>query len=63
MSSIQGWHMIMDRFQKRLSRWKANMLSIDGRMVLLTSVLGALGVRLRTFWRQIGVNSIGVLKL
>nr|GEX77953.1 RNA-directed DNA polymerase, eukaryota, reverse transcriptase zinc-binding domain protein [Tanacetum cinerariifolium] len=35
---------ITDRFKARLSRWKANMLSIGGRMTLIKFVLRSLGI-------------------
>ena len=44
MSRIKEWNPIIDKFKKRLSKWKANMLSIGGRSTLITSVLGSLGV-------------------
>ncbi|GKD71579.1 hypothetical protein Tco_1325669, partial [Tanacetum coccineum] len=44
MSRIKELNPIIDKFQKRLSKWKANMLSIGGRSTLITSVLGSLRV-------------------
>ncbi|KAL4588235.1 hypothetical protein LXL04_001117 [Taraxacum kok-saghyz] len=44
MTRKLGWQVIMERFQKRLSRWKVTTLSIGGRPTLLKSVLGALGI-------------------
>nr|GEV03416.1 RNA-directed DNA polymerase, eukaryota, reverse transcriptase zinc-binding domain protein [Tanacetum cinerariifolium] len=41
-SSLQ---ILIDRFQKRLSSWKANLLSIGGRLTLIKVVLGSLGVQ------------------
>nr|GEW09192.1 hypothetical protein [Tanacetum cinerariifolium] len=37
------WKILIDRFQKRLSSWKANSLSIGGRLTLIKVVLGSLG--------------------
>ncbi|XP_071719231.1 uncharacterized protein [Rutidosis leptorrhynchoides] len=34
----------IDRFRKRLARWRANMLSIGGRLTLIKAVLGSLGI-------------------
>ncbi|GJW74859.1 hypothetical protein Tco_0134229 [Tanacetum coccineum] len=36
------WKMLVDRFHMRLSSWKANLLSIGGRLTLIKSVLGSL---------------------
>nr|GEU37394.1 reverse transcriptase domain, reverse transcriptase zinc-binding domain protein [Tanacetum cinerariifolium] len=44
MPRIKEWNPIIEKFKKRLSKWKANMLSIGGRSTLITSVLGSLGV-------------------
>ncbi|GJY13202.1 hypothetical protein Tco_0382511 [Tanacetum coccineum] len=44
MSRIKEWNPIIEKFKRRLSKWKANMLSIGGRSTLITSVLGSLGV-------------------
>ncbi|GJT55780.1 RNA-directed DNA polymerase, eukaryota, reverse transcriptase zinc-binding domain protein [Tanacetum coccineum] len=35
MKSITGWKMLVDRFHLRLSTWKANLLSIGGRLTLI----------------------------
>ena len=35
---------LVDKFQSRLSRWKVTTLSIGGRLTLLKSVLGGLGI-------------------
>ncbi|GJY19984.1 RNA-directed DNA polymerase, eukaryota, reverse transcriptase zinc-binding domain protein [Tanacetum coccineum] len=43
MKSIASWKMLVDRFHLRLSFWKANLLSIGGRLTLIKSVLGSLG--------------------
>ncbi|GJY14724.1 putative RNA-directed DNA polymerase, eukaryota, reverse transcriptase zinc-binding domain protein [Tanacetum coccineum] len=44
MSRCRNWDPLIERFQKRLSKWKANTLSIGGRVTLIKSVLGSLGV-------------------
>ncbi|GJS99975.1 hypothetical protein Tco_0821145 [Tanacetum coccineum] len=44
MSRILNWKVITDRFKARLSTWKANPLSIGGRLTLIKSVLGSLGI-------------------
>ncbi|GJS89701.1 RNA-directed DNA polymerase, eukaryota, reverse transcriptase zinc-binding domain protein [Tanacetum coccineum] len=43
MASIKSWDPIIDKFSKRLSKWKASLLSIGGRSTLISSVLGAIG--------------------
>ncbi|GJX14843.1 hypothetical protein Tco_0206601 [Tanacetum coccineum] len=43
MNVERNWRPIVERFQKRLSSWKATTLSYGGRLTLLKSVLGALG--------------------
>ncbi|GKD35485.1 RNA-directed DNA polymerase, eukaryota, reverse transcriptase zinc-binding domain protein [Tanacetum coccineum] len=35
MKSIASWKMLVDRFHLRLSTWKANLLSIGGRLTLI----------------------------
>nr|GEZ22392.1 RNA-directed DNA polymerase, eukaryota [Tanacetum cinerariifolium] len=43
MARIKSWDPIVEKFSKRLSNWRASILSIGGRATLTTSVLGALG--------------------
>ncbi|GKA66196.1 RNA-directed DNA polymerase, eukaryota, reverse transcriptase zinc-binding domain protein [Tanacetum coccineum] len=43
MANTKSWDPILDKFSKRLSKWKASLLSIGGRTTLLSSVLGAIG--------------------
>ncbi|KAK9065703.1 hypothetical protein SSX86_015104 [Deinandra increscens subsp. villosa] len=42
MSRVRHWDKILGKFQKRLSNWKRNLLSIGGRSTLVSSVLGSL---------------------
>nr|GEZ49816.1 retrovirus-related Pol polyprotein from transposon TNT 1-94 [Tanacetum cinerariifolium] len=42
MSRCKGWDSIIEKFTRRLSKWKANLLSIGGRSTLITSVLETL---------------------
>nr|GEV65940.1 RNA-directed DNA polymerase, eukaryota, reverse transcriptase zinc-binding domain protein [Tanacetum cinerariifolium] len=44
MSRIANWQILIDHFKARLSGWKANLLSIGGRLTLIKSVLGNLGI-------------------
>ncbi|GKD26974.1 hypothetical protein Tco_1233188 [Tanacetum coccineum] len=53
MNVERNWRPIVERFQKRLSSWKATTLSYGGRLTLLKSVLGALASNLAMLskWR------------
>ena len=42
MSRCGVWQPLIDKFQRKLSSWKASTLSVAGRMVLCKSVLGSL---------------------
>ena len=44
MSLTSNWKLLIDRFRSRLSSWKANLLSIGGRLTLIKAVLGSLGI-------------------
>ncbi|GJZ80633.1 hypothetical protein Tco_0645627 [Tanacetum coccineum] len=44
MSRCLNWNPLVDQFYKRLSKWKSKTLSFGGRLTLLKSVLGSLGV-------------------
>ncbi|GKE70212.1 hypothetical protein Tco_1528284 [Tanacetum coccineum] len=44
MSRCSNWSPLIDRFKKRLSRWKSKTLSFGGRLTLIKSVLGSLGI-------------------
>ncbi|GJS98578.1 RNA-directed DNA polymerase, eukaryota, reverse transcriptase zinc-binding domain protein [Tanacetum coccineum] len=43
MANVKNWDPIVDKFSKRLSKWKSSMLSIGGRATLISSVLGSIG--------------------
>ncbi|GJY48505.1 hypothetical protein Tco_0438461 [Tanacetum coccineum] len=43
--------MLIDRFRSRLSTWKASLLSIRGRLTLIKSVLGSLGIYYLSIFR------------
>ncbi|GJV47498.1 RNA-directed DNA polymerase, eukaryota, reverse transcriptase zinc-binding domain protein [Tanacetum coccineum] len=43
MALVKSWDPIIGKFSKRLTKWKASLLSIGGRTTLISSVLGALG--------------------
>ncbi|GKA37936.1 putative RNA-directed DNA polymerase, eukaryota, reverse transcriptase zinc-binding domain protein [Tanacetum coccineum] len=44
MGRIINWKVLIDRFKDRLSGWKANLLFIGGRLTLIKSVIGSLGI-------------------
>ncbi|GJZ22665.1 reverse transcriptase domain, reverse transcriptase zinc-binding domain protein [Tanacetum coccineum] len=44
MRKIADWTKVINRFCKRLASWKANLLSIGGRLTLVKFVLGSLPV-------------------
>ncbi|GJX81477.1 RNA-directed DNA polymerase, eukaryota, reverse transcriptase zinc-binding domain protein [Tanacetum coccineum] len=51
MKSTASWKVLVDRFRSRLSTWKANILSIGGRLTLIKSVLGSLGIYYLSIFR------------
>nr|GEX17066.1 reverse transcriptase domain, reverse transcriptase zinc-binding domain protein [Tanacetum cinerariifolium] len=51
MNSIASWKMVINRFQSRLSSWKANLLSFGGRLTLIESVLESLGIYYFSIYR------------
>nr|GEV44529.1 RNA-directed DNA polymerase, eukaryota [Tanacetum cinerariifolium] len=44
MNLIANWQFMIDRFRRKLSTWKANMLSIGGRFTLIKAVLWSLAI-------------------
>nr|GFA42977.1 RNA-directed DNA polymerase, eukaryota, reverse transcriptase zinc-binding domain protein [Tanacetum cinerariifolium] len=44
MCLTSNWKILIDRFLAKLSNWKENLLSIGGRLTLIKSVLGSLGI-------------------
>ncbi|XP_071719302.1 uncharacterized protein [Rutidosis leptorrhynchoides] len=40
MSNVANWKVLEDRFRKKLSGWKVNVLSVGGRLILKKLVLG-----------------------
>ncbi|GKC41704.1 putative RNA-directed DNA polymerase, eukaryota, reverse transcriptase zinc-binding domain protein [Tanacetum coccineum] len=44
MRFVDGWDVVINRFCEKLSSWKANTLSIDGRLTLVKAVLGSLPI-------------------
>ncbi|GJX46034.1 RNA-directed DNA polymerase, eukaryota [Tanacetum coccineum] len=44
MNRIDSWKPMIDKFNKKLSCWKAKLLSIGGQVTLLKSVMGSLAI-------------------
>ncbi|PWA47507.1 RNA-directed DNA polymerase, eukaryota [Artemisia annua] len=44
MNRINSWKPMIDKVTKKLSSWKAKLLSIGGRLTLLKSVVGSLAI-------------------
>ncbi|GJX54263.1 putative RNA-directed DNA polymerase, eukaryota, reverse transcriptase zinc-binding domain protein [Tanacetum coccineum] len=44
MNLTSSWNILVERFQKMLSSWKANLLSIGGHLTLIKAILGSLGI-------------------
>ncbi|GKA04420.1 hypothetical protein Tco_0677201 [Tanacetum coccineum] len=44
MSLIANWKLLVDKFHSKLSSWKTSLLSYGGRLTLLKTVLGSLGI-------------------
>ncbi|GJX37653.1 putative RNA-directed DNA polymerase, eukaryota, reverse transcriptase zinc-binding domain protein [Tanacetum coccineum] len=59
MNLMVSWKVLLDRFDARLSKWKANLLSIGGHLTLIKLVLGSL----RIYYLSIFKVPESVLKL
>ncbi|GJW91755.1 hypothetical protein Tco_0169308 [Tanacetum coccineum] len=59
------WKVLVDHFKARMSGWKANLLSIGGRLTLIKSVLGSLGIYYLSIFKvpEIVVKSIESLRV
>ncbi|GKB41608.1 hypothetical protein Tco_0886550 [Tanacetum coccineum] len=44
MHLTANWQPLIDRFWAKLSAWKASTLSIGGRLTLINSIFGSLGI-------------------
>ncbi|GKB85929.1 putative RNA-directed DNA polymerase [Tanacetum coccineum] len=44
MKRTTNWNKLVDLFRSKLSSWKASLLSIGGRLTLIKSVLGSVGI-------------------
>lgn len=51
MKRSVAWNSVLDKFQRRLSDWKARMISQGGRLTLVKSVLGSLPLYFLSLYR------------
>nr|GEW97092.1 RNA-directed DNA polymerase, eukaryota [Tanacetum cinerariifolium] len=58
MAKVKSWDPILDKFSKRLSKWKSSMLSIGGRTTLISSVLGSLVEDSTYFFNHVGSQGV-----
>ncbi|GKA48294.1 RNA-directed DNA polymerase, eukaryota, reverse transcriptase zinc-binding domain protein [Tanacetum coccineum] len=61
---ISNWQPLVDRFWARLSSWKANTLSIGGRLTLIKSVLGSLRIYYLSIFKcpELVLNSLEAMR-
>jgi hypothetical protein len=48
--TIAEWKIIKERLQKRLSSWKGKLLSLEGRLILINSVLSNIVLHMILFF-------------
>ncbi|GKE16059.1 hypothetical protein Tco_1423636 [Tanacetum coccineum] len=59
MGRIENWKVLIDHFKARLPGWKANLLSSGGRLTLIKSVLGSLGIYYLSIFKSLeGVTKV-----
>ncbi|XP_071688172.1 uncharacterized protein [Rutidosis leptorrhynchoides] len=44
MKLVSNWNSLCDKFRSKLSSWKASLISAGGRLTLVKSVMGSLGI-------------------
>ncbi|KAK1415652.1 hypothetical protein QVD17_31437 [Tagetes erecta] len=47
---VNAWEVIVEKFRRKLSSWKARYLSFGGRLILVKSVLGSLPIKKAIPW-------------
>ncbi|GKD88982.1 RNA-directed DNA polymerase, eukaryota [Tanacetum coccineum] len=52
MSRVSSWQPVIDKFTKRLSKWRANCLSVGGHSILILAVLGSLPTYFLSLFRM-----------
>nr|GFA12558.1 hypothetical protein [Tanacetum cinerariifolium] len=55
MNLTSSWNILVERFRKRLSSWKPNLLSIGGHLTLIKVVLGSLSIYYLSIFKAPGV--------
>nr|GEV07453.1 reverse transcriptase domain, reverse transcriptase zinc-binding domain protein [Tanacetum cinerariifolium] len=55
MNCVASWKVLIDRFKNKLSGWKASLLYIGGRLTLIKSVLGSLGIYYMSIFKAPGI--------
>ncbi|GKB99576.1 reverse transcriptase domain, reverse transcriptase zinc-binding domain protein [Tanacetum coccineum] len=54
MRQVSTWNLVIDKFKKRLTEWKAKTMSLGGRLTLVKSVLGSLPLYYFSMFRENG---------
>ncbi|GKD43997.1 RNA-directed DNA polymerase, eukaryota, reverse transcriptase zinc-binding domain protein, partial [Tanacetum coccineum] len=60
MKRLTHWHSLVDKFEARLSRWKAKLLSIGGRSTLVQAILGSVGIYYMSIFKVIHGEEAGL---
>ncbi|GKE05892.1 hypothetical protein Tco_1397910, partial [Tanacetum coccineum] len=60
MNKARNWEPIIKKFHNKLSSWKATNLSYGGRLTLIKSVLGALGVYFLSLLKLLKCGGLGI---
>ncbi|XP_071728072.1 uncharacterized protein [Rutidosis leptorrhynchoides] len=51
MKYISNWDVLINKFQSKLSLWKASLISSGGKLTLVKSVMGSLGIYLMSLFK------------
>ncbi|WMV19366.1 hypothetical protein MTR67_012751 [Solanum verrucosum] len=55
------WDGVLEKIEKRLARWKAQYISLGGKLILINSVLDALPTEDHALWREVIRHKFGEL--